>query len=143
MSKPLPLEEQLCFSLYATSIAINRLYKPLLDELGVTYPQYLVLTTLWEADGQTIGGIAGRLALEPSTITPLVKRLEAAGLLTRQRSPTDERVVHVQLAAAGRKLMAKAGCLTDTLLERSGMTPADLIDLNGKISRLRKALSED
>ena len=78
MSTPLPLDQQLCFSLYATSIAINRLYKPLLDDLGVTYPQYLVLNTLWESDGQTIGGIAARLALEPSTITPLIKRLEAA-----------------------------------------------------------------
>jgi len=141
MNKPLPLKDQLCFSLYATSIAINRLYKPLLDDLGVTYPQYLVLSTLWEDDGQTIGAIAGRLALEPSTITPLVKRLEAAGFVTRQRSPTDERLVHVRLADAGRTLMAKAGCLTDTLLERSGLTPADLIDLNRKISRLREALS--
>jgi DNA-binding MarR family transcriptional regulator len=141
MNQPLPLKEQLCFSIYATDIAINRLYKPLLDSLGVTYPQYLVLSTLWEKDGQTISAIAGRLALEPSTITPLVKRLEAAGFVSRQRSLADERSVHVRLADAGKSLMERAGCLTDTLLERSGMTPADLIDLNRKISRLRDALS--
>ena len=140
MSTPLPLDQQLCFSLYATSIAINRLYKPLLDDLGVTYPQYWVLNTLWESAGQTIGGIAARLALEPSTITPLIKRLEAAGFVTRQRSPNDERLVHVHLAAAGRKMREKAGCLTDELLVRSGMTPDELIALNKQIHRLRDAL---
>ena len=79
MSVPLPLDEQLCFSLYATSLAVIRAYKPKLDELGVTYPQYLVLHALWEADGSTIGAIAERLALESSNVTPLVKRVEAAG----------------------------------------------------------------
>lgn len=140
MSTPLPLDQQLCFSLYATSMAINRLYKPLLDDLGVTYPQYLVLNTLWEIDGQTIGGIAARLALEPSTITPLIKRLEAAGFVTRQRSPSDERLVHVHLASAGRRLREKAGCLTEALLVKSGMTPNELIALNKQIHRLRGAL---
>ena len=85
--EPLPLDAQLCFSLYSTSIAINRLYKPMLDSLGVTYPQYLVLSTLWERDGQTISAIADRLALEPSTITPLMKRLEAAGFVAAQAQP--------------------------------------------------------
>src|ERR1700754_1554145 len=96
-SEPLPLDAQLCFSLYSTSIAINRLYKPMLDSLGLTYPQYLVLSVLWEKDGRTISAIADRLALEPSTITPLVKRLEAAGFVERQRNAKDERVVNVTL----------------------------------------------
>lgn len=140
MNTPLPLSEQLCFSLYATSMAINRLYKPFLDDLGVTYPQYLVLSTLWESDGQTISSIAARLALEPSTMTPLVKRLEAAGFVGRQRSANDERVVHVHLTPAGRKLREQAGCLTDALLAKSGMSPDELIALNQQISRLRSAL---
>lgn len=140
MSAPLPLSEQLCFSLYATSIAINRLYKPFLDDLGVTYPQYLVLSTLWENDGQTISAIAARLALEPSTMTPLVKRLEAAGFVVRQRSTNDERVVNVSLTPVGRKLRERAGCLTDALLANSGMTVDELVTLNKQISRLRSAL---
>src|SRR5215470_16281064 len=118
---PLPLNEQLCFSIYSAAIAINRTYKPLLDQLGVTYPQYLVLTVLTEQDGQTIGAIASRLALEPSTITPLVKRLEQAGFLERQRSARDEREVRVHLTKKGRNVQAQTRCLTDTLLKRSGM----------------------
>jgi DNA-binding MarR family transcriptional regulator len=140
MNTLLPLDQQLCFSLYSTSMAINRLYKPLLDNLGITYPQYLVLNTLWESDGQTISGIAARLDLEPSTITPLIKRLEAAAFVSRLRSPSDERVVHVHLAAAGKKLREKAGCLTEALLVKSGMTPNELIALNKQIHRLRGAL---
>src|SRR5258705_5101758 len=97
MPDSIPLEDQLCFSLYATTIAINRAYKPMLDSLGITYPQYLVLSTLWEEDKRTITAIADRLALEPSMITPLVKRLEAAGFVGRRRNPADQRQVHVRL----------------------------------------------
>ena len=79
------LNQLLCFSLYSASMAVNRTYKPLLDELGITYPQYLVLNALWEEDGQTVGSIAERLSLESSTVTPLIKRLESAALLTRER----------------------------------------------------------
>jgi DNA-binding MarR family transcriptional regulator len=86
---PLPLDGQLGFSLYGAFIAISRMYKPWLDRLGLTYPQYLVLSVLWEGDDQTITGIATRLDLEPSTITPLVKRLEQAGHVVRRRNPSD------------------------------------------------------
>ena len=141
-SEPLPLDAQLCFSLYATTIAINRLYKPMLDSLGVTYPQYLVLGTLWEADGQTIGAIADRLALEPSTITPLMKRLEAAGFVSRQRNPQDERQVQVFLTAKGKALREESSCLTDSLLENSKLTIPEMIALNDQIQRLRSALTE-
>jgi DNA-binding MarR family transcriptional regulator len=137
----LPLENHLCFSLYATTIAINRAYKPLLDSLGITYPQYLVLNALWEEDGRTITAIADRLALEPSTITPLVKRLEGAGLVGRLRNPADERQVQVSLTGKGRALRAETRCLTDTLLERSGMTADELIALNRRIQALRDALA--
>ncbi len=138
--EPLPLDMQLCFSLYSTSIAINRLYKPMLDSLGVTYPQYLVLSTLWEGDGQTISAIADRLALEPSTITPLMKRLEAAGFVSRQRNPADERQVQVYLTAKGRGLREEVSCLTDALLENSKLTIPEMIALNTQVQRLRDAL---
>jgi DNA-binding MarR family transcriptional regulator len=136
----IPLENQLCFSLYATTIAINRAYKPMLDSLGITYPQYLVLSALWEEDGRTITAIADRLALEPSTITPLVKRLEAAGFVDRLRNPADERQVQVRLTAKGQAMRAETKCLADTLLERSGMTADQIMKLNGKIQSLRDAL---
>ncbi|EFG9153184.1 MarR family transcriptional regulator, partial [Escherichia coli] len=90
MKRPFTLDDQLCFTLYSTSMAITRVYKPMLDRLGLTYPQYLVLHVLWDEDGRTIGAIAERLALESSTVTPLVKRLEAAGLVQRQRDARDE-----------------------------------------------------
>lgn len=145
MPKPelVPLDGQLCFSLYSTSMAINRLYKPLLDGLGVTYPQYLVLSTLWEADGQTITALADRLALEPSTITPLVKRLEQAEFVTRERNAEDERKVQVFLTTKGKKLRAESGCLTDALLRKSGLTVKEIIDLNSRIHRLRDALTNE
>lgn len=136
----IPLDDQLCFSLYSTTIAINRAYKPLLDELGVTYPQYLVLTALSESDGLTIGAIADRLALEPSTITPLVKRLEQAGFVGRRRNADDERQVNVTLTEKGRGLYARSGCLTGTLLNRSGMTVDQLVALNHQVQALRDAL---
>jgi DNA-binding MarR family transcriptional regulator len=140
---PLPLDEQLCFSLYSTSIAINRLYKPMLDSLGLTYPQYLVLSVLWEEDGRTISAIAGRLALESSTITPLVKRLEAAGLVARQRNAVDERQVNVSLTAKGRGLRREASCLTDSLLAHSGLEIPDMVALNDQVRKLRRALTSE
>lgn len=137
---PTLLTDHLCYTLYATSMAINRLYKPLLDEMGITYPQYLVLTVLNEEDGSTIGGIAGRLALESSTVTPLVQRLERAGLVTRQRSLSDERQVQVHLTSGGRDLLVRSSCLGDTLIERSGMTRKQVDGLNRHIQALRHAL---
>lgn len=141
MAEPLPLDEQLCFSLYAASIAINRAYKPVLDRLGITYPQFLVLQVLAEAeDGCTIGAIAERLALEPSTITPLAKRMEAAGLVTRIRHPADERQVRVRLTDLGRARWAETGCLAPMIVERTGMTRERLAALTGDVAALRRAL---
>jgi DNA-binding MarR family transcriptional regulator len=138
---PLLLDNQLCFSLYATSIAINRTYKPMLDVMGITYPQYLVLCTLGEKNGLTIGAIAERLALESSTITPPVKRLEQVGLLERKRSTVDERQVHVWLTSTGCSLLAQSNCLGETLMQRSGMTPERLEALNRQVQALRDALT--
>ena len=137
---PVPLEEQLCFAIYSAGIAIQRAYKPLLDALGLTYPQYLVLNVLWREDGQTVGSIAQQLALESSTLTPLLKRLEAAEMIQRTRNPTNERQVIVSLTAKGADLRSRAGCLGDALLQASGESPAALARLNREIAQLRDSV---
>ncbi len=136
---PLPLDRQLGFGLYSAFMAVSRTYKPWLDKIGLTYPQYLVMCVLWEDDEQTIGGIATRLDLEPSTITPLVKRLEQAGHVVRQRNPADERQVKVMLTNQGRAVRAKTRSLADALYSKSGMTPAEVADLNTRVKALRDA----
>jgi DNA-binding MarR family transcriptional regulator len=144
MPRPLPLDEQLCFSLYAATIAINRAYKPVLDRLGITYPQFLVLQVLSGAeDGVPVGTIAERLALEPSTITPLAKRMEAAGLVTRLRNPADERQVRVRLTDAGRDRWRETGCLAPMIVERTGISRERLAALNAEVTALRRALALD
>ncbi|MBO9709246.1 MAG: MarR family transcriptional regulator [Caulobacter sp.] len=123
-------------------MAINRTYKPMLDAMGITYPQYLVLSVLGENDGATVGAIAQRLFLESSTVTPPVKRLEQAGLVTRQRSAEDERQVQVRLTDAGRALLTECDCLGQTMFARSGMTAEQLDDLNHRVQGLRAKLVE-
>ncbi len=137
---PPPLRDQLCYAIYTAGIAIQRAYKPLLDELGLTYPQYLVLNVLWAEDEQTVVSIADRLALESSTLTPLLKRLEAAGHLRRTRNANNERQVLVALTDQGRALQHKAGCLSDTLLAASTRTPPELAALNQDVRHLRDAI---
>ena len=130
---PLTLDDQLCFALYSASMAVGRLYKPLLDEMGITYPQFLVLTALNDEGTLTVGGLAARLGLEPSTITPLVKRLEAAGLVQRKRGLKDERQVEVSLTAAGGDVMARTPCMAQALLARSGFEVAELKAFNAQV----------
>src|ERR1700761_624923 len=101
---PLRLDRQVCFPLYAASNLINRLYRPVLGKLGLTYPQYLVMLVLWEQEPQTVGGLGGRLYLDSGTLTPLLKRMEAAGLVVRQRDTQDERRVQIALTDKGRAL---------------------------------------
>jgi DNA-binding MarR family transcriptional regulator len=141
MPAPLPLDGQLCFSLYSASMAITRVYKPILDRLGITYPQYLVLHALWERDGRTVGAIGERLALESSTITPLVKRLEAAGLVERKRNPEDERQVQVFLTAQGQAIREQCGCLGEAILEKTDLTLERLAALNREAQALRDSLA--
>ncbi|MBX9459476.1 MAG: MarR family transcriptional regulator [Rhizobium sp.] len=136
-NSPVPLDDQLCYSIYSASMAIQRVYKPLLDELGLTYPQYLVLNVLWRSDGQTVGGIAEKLALESSTLTPLLKRLEAAGFLSRTRNPDNERQVIVVLTEKGHALRKRAGCLGDALVQTAALTSDGLARLNSDVRRLR------
>ena len=140
-SETIVLRDQLCFSVYSTSIAINRLYKPLLDPLGLTYPQYLVLGALWEENERSIGAIAERLALEPSTITPLVKRLEQAGFVARRRNASDERQVHVHLTKKGQDVRLQTRCLKEAMLKKSGMSAEQLIRLNEEVQHLLDALT--
>jgi DNA-binding MarR family transcriptional regulator len=135
------LDDQLCFALYGASMAIGRAYKPMLDKLEITYPQYLVLSTLWEGGATSIGRLADRLALESSTVTPLVKRLEHAGFVTRHRNLDDERQVVVSLTAKGTTMREKARCLGETLFAAAGMTPERLIALNREVRAFRDAVT--
>ncbi len=137
---PLPLDQQICFTLYRLNMAVNRSYKPLLDKLGITYPQYLVLNALGEEDGRSIGAIAQRLALESSTVTPLVKRMEDAGLLDRRRARDNERVVQVWMTANGRELLQKCGCLNQMLGRRLGEFKPDVETQNRQLQDLLEEL---
>lgn len=138
--RPVPLDDQLCYAIYSASMAVQRLYKGFLDDLGLTYPQYLALNVLWRSDNQSVGEIAEKLALESSTMTPILKRLEAAALIKRTRNPTNERQVVVALTDEGRALGSRAKCLGEALLTASGQTPAQLAALNAQIRELRDTL---
>jgi DNA-binding MarR family transcriptional regulator len=135
------LDQQLCFSLYGASLAINRAYKPLLDALEITYPQYLVLSALWETDGLSVGAIGERLGLDSSNVTPLVKRMEGAGLVSRVRNPADERQVVVSLTDAGRDLQVRSTCLGQTLFAAGGMSIERLVQLNKDVQAFRDSVA--
>lgn len=140
--QPPDLEEHLCLAIYSASITIQRLYKPLLDGMGITFPQYLVLNVLWAQAPLTVGGIAERLDLESSTLTPLLKRLEAAGLVQRTRNPENERQVLVGLTDAGQALRNRAGCVAQTLLDNAGMPPGAISQLNQQVRALNHSIKQ-
>ncbi len=137
----LQLNNQLCFAVYSTAHAFNRIYKPLLEPLGLTYPQYLVMLVLWEKDGATVKEIGERLHLDSGTLTPLLKRLEAAGHLTRSRDAADERLVRIALTPAGRALKQAARAVPGRILAASGRAAADLQALKADVARLRESLN--
>lgn len=137
---PLDLNDQVCFALYSTGIAIQRMFKPILDEFGITYPQYLVLNVLWREDDQTVGAIARCLSLEPSTLTPILKRMESSGFVTRTRDPKNERQVRIHLTKQGRAMWAKVGSLRKALIEKTGMSNKRLIELSQEVGKLRDRL---
>ncbi len=137
----LDLDRQLCFALYASSLAMTKLYKPLLEPLGLTYPQYLVMLVLWQQDGLGVGEIGERLALDSGTLTPLLKRLEQAGLVLRLRDAADERRVRIALSAAGRTLRARAETVPQTVAAASGCTLGELSDLAAQLQQLRQRLA--
>jgi DNA-binding MarR family transcriptional regulator len=134
------LGNQLCFAVYSTAHAINRVYKPLLDRLGLTYPQYLAMLVLWERDGLTVKEIGERLFLDSGTLTPLLKRLEAAHLIRRSRSSEDERQVLVALTAQGQALREKAKAMPAALLAASGCSIGELTSLRKSLLTLREQL---
>ncbi|MDF2637972.1 MAG: MarR family transcriptional regulator [Novosphingobium lindaniclasticum] len=135
-----PFEDFLCFSVYSTGLAFNRIYKPLLDRLGLTYLQYLAILALARQDDQAVSELGEKLFLESNTLTPLLKRLEAAGLVERRRSAVDERVVRITLTDKGRETAEQARCVPAELLETTGIAVEELEALNGAIKKLRGQL---
>ena len=137
----LMLGNQVCFAIYSTAHAFNRVYKPLLDRLGLTYPQYLVMLVLWEGDGLAVKEVGERLFLDSGTLTPLLKRLEAAHLIKRTRSSEDERQVLIGLTAQGEALREKAKTVPQGILAASGCSVGELSGLRKSLVALRDQLS--
>lgn len=143
-SQPNPallLDNQLCFALYSTSLAMTKLYKPLLDALGLTYPQYLVMLALWEQDDVSVSALGERLFLDSGTLTPLLKRMEAAQLLTRTRSKEDERRVQISLTESGRQLKAQAASVPACMVSATHCPVPELMALTHRVQALRRQLS--
>ena len=138
---PLQLDDQLCFALYSASRAVTRAYAPLLQPLGLTYPQYLVLLVLWERDGASVKQLGERLALDSGTLTPLLQRLEHQGVVERRRGELDERVVHIHLTARGRALRGRARKIPAELACRAGYDVASERSLH-ELVRLREELTQ-
>ena len=136
------LDNQLCFALHSTSLLMTKAYKPLLQSIGLTYPQYLAMLVLWERDGITVGEISTRLLTDPGSLTPLLKRLEAEGLLNRTRSSADERVVHLYLSDKGRALQEQAKQFPSCIVEASGHSVAELMNLKAQVIALRNKLQQ-
>lgn len=135
------LDNQLCFALYSTSLAMTKLYKPLLEAMGLTYPQYLVMLVLWERDGLMVSELGERLYLDSGTLTPLLKRLEASGLIARIRDVQDERRVHITLTAAGRVLKTQAASIPDCILKASQRSVPNIVALTRQVQTLRNNLT--
>jgi MarR family transcriptional regulator, organic hydroperoxide resistance regulator len=141
VTNPLALDKQLCFPLYAASRAMTAVYRTELDALGLTYPQYLVMLALWERDGRSVGDLCTTLALDSGTLSPLLKRLESAGLVERRRSAEDERRVGITLTGTGRRLREDACEVPLRIAESTGMSREDLEALRDSLQRLTRALT--
>jgi MarR family transcriptional regulator, organic hydroperoxide resistance regulator len=135
------LDDQLCFALYAASRAVTARYRPMLEELGLTYPQYLVMMLLWEQDNQTVGQLGHRLALDSGTLSPLLKRLTAAGLVTRHRRVEDERSVAIVLTDAGRALRDKSVSISEVMIDAIGFEAAEFDDLKARLRLLTERVA--
>ena len=140
-SDALLLDNQLCFALHSASLAMTKVYKPHLDALGLTYPQYLALLVLWERDGVSVSEIGERLYLDSGTLTPLLKRLESQGLVDRTRDPQDERRVVIRLTAQGRALKEQAAGIPGCILGASGCDVDEIVKLAERIKLLRQQLA--
>ena len=139
---PLLLDNQLCFALYSSSHLMTKVYKPLLKEIGLTYPQYLVMLALWEEDGVTVGALGEKLYLDSGTLTPLLKRMEVAKLLKRERSGADERQVFIHLTDKGRILKRAAAQVPARAAAATGMGILELIKLRKQLTKLQAGLAE-
>jgi MarR family transcriptional regulator, organic hydroperoxide resistance regulator len=137
----LQLDNQLCFALYSASLAMTKLYKPLLDDLGLTYPQYLAMLVLWERDGLMVSELGDRLYLDSGTLTPLLKRLEASGYVSRIRDVKDERRVYITLTSSGRKLKTRAAKIPGCVLSASQCALPELMLLTSQVQALRQKLA--
>lgn len=147
MSKPskspgnmLALDNQLCFALYSASLAMTKTYKPLLDKLGLTYPQYLAMLVLWQEDGLPVKTISEKLFLDSGTLTPLLKRLEVSGLIVRARDLEDERQVRITLTREGRALRRRAQDIPQQMLCASGQSEQAMASLRAQLALIRDAL---
>ena len=137
---PAPLDRQLCFSLYSASLAMTQIYKPLLEPLGLTYPQYLVMLILWQEDGLNLKEIGRRLGQKSGALTPVLKRLEQDGLIDRIRSEADERALEICLSEKGEALRYEAAGVGPCVTEACGMPIAKLIELKDLLDTLRKSI---
>ena len=140
-SPSVALDDQLCFALYAASRAVTARYRPMLDELGLTYPQYLVMMLLWEQDNQTVGQLGARLALDSGTLSPLLKRLTAAGLVTRHRRVEDERSVSIALTDTGRALRDKSYRISEEMIGAIGFDASEFDDLKARLRLLTERVT--
>ena len=136
------LDRQVCFALYSASRAATAVYRPVLEELGLTYPQYLVMLVLWENEPRGVKDLGHELGLDSGTLSPLLKRLEALGLVERRRSGDDERRVAVHLTPAGKDLSSKAGAIPQRLADAAGLTAVELEQLRGTLAKLTAALHD-
>jgi MarR family transcriptional regulator, organic hydroperoxide resistance regulator len=139
---PFTLDEQLCFALYSTSLAMTKAYKPILERLGLTYPQYLAMLVLWESDDITVKDMAMRLNLDSATVTPLLKRLEAQGYIERVRGVSDERLVYIRLTKAGATLKRAAREVPGEIFCATQQTPDFLLKLRDDLTQLRTTLND-
>lgn len=135
-----PLNEFLCFTIYSTGLALNQFYRPLLEAIGLTYPQYLLMVALWAKDDQIVKDLGSSLFLDSSTLTPLIKRLEAAGFLSRKRDPTDERQVRISLTEEGRALKARALHVPGCIEAAVGMEAEDVMKIQAAVTEIRSRL---
>lgn len=138
----LMLDQQLCFALYSSSLLLTKLYKPHLDELGLTYPQYLVMLVLWEQDDQVVSQLGDRLGLDSGTLTPLLKRMEAHGLLRRERDEADERRVRVRLTQQGSDLKSRARAVPQAMRCLIGGDDGEMVHLRNALQTLRARLGQ-
>jgi MarR family transcriptional regulator, organic hydroperoxide resistance regulator len=136
LDDPLALDQQVCFALAVAARNVVAVYRPLLEPMGLTHPQYLVMLALWEENPLSVTELGRRLSLEPATLSPLLKRLEASGMVTRERDPRDVRALAIALTTKGRRLRQRAERVPPAILDRLGMSVADLEDLRDGLTRL-------